>query len=347
MDAFDQYFRTLRLLLPRGERDDIVRELSEEIRAQAAELEAERGRPLTPDEQAALLAQLGHPFVTAARYRPSRSLIGPLVFPFYKLLMQVVLALTAAGHVIAAIVLVASGRPLADVGGLVEGLIADLLKIVGWITVLFAAFDAWLTRSQWLASWNPTARHLPSERMLRRLDRALRVTPGSTAYRSVSLTGFIVSVVVGVWWLAGLKLPWLFFGPGGTLVSWGPAMDRVYPALVLAQAALIADYFIRLTRIEADRILHVIRIAWVAAGVLLGYLVVTSAHDWMIWSNSVGSGGGRNQLITIAGYALPQLDAVNYLLSIIFVAAAAAGVAKGMVGLLRWLKRRRPAAASA
>ena len=31
MDAIDRYFRTLRILLPKHERDDILRELSEEI----------------------------------------------------------------------------------------------------------------------------------------------------------------------------------------------------------------------------------------------------------------------------------------------------------------------------
>jgi hypothetical protein len=346
MDAFDQYFRTLGLLLPRAQRDDIIRELSEEIRAQAAELETERGRPLTSEEQAALLAQLGHPFLTAARYRSSRSLIGPLVFPYYKLVLQVVLVLTTAGHVFAAVVLVASGRPPADVGALVNNFIADVLKIVGWITILGAAFDALVTRSRWHGSSEPSSRHRPSERLMRRLDRRLNAIPGSTAYRSVSMTGFIVGVVVSVWWLVGLKWPWLFFGPSAAFVSWGPAMDRVYPVLVFAQVAVLAGYFIRLTRMEASRAVQTIHAVWLIGGLLLAYLVVTSSHDWMIWRDGVAPANEVDRLVTIAEVRMPLLDAVNYLISTIFVVVAAAGVAKTATSLVRWIRHSRAAAAS-
>ena len=100
MNLFDNYLRTLRLLLPRDQRDDIVRELSEEIHSQVADKEAVLGRPLNTSEQEAILQQLGHPIAVASRYRPQRYLVGPLVFPYYWLLIKVVVALVVATQLI-------------------------------------------------------------------------------------------------------------------------------------------------------------------------------------------------------------------------------------------------------
>ena len=42
MDVIDRYLRTLRIFLPKDQRDDIIRELSEEIQSQVADNEAAR-----------------------------------------------------------------------------------------------------------------------------------------------------------------------------------------------------------------------------------------------------------------------------------------------------------------
>src|SRR5687768_11813205 len=114
MDLFERYFRTLRIFLPKNQREDIVRELEEEIRSQVIEQEAALGRPLSLDEQAAILRQYGHPLLTAARYRPQRYLIGPVIFPYYWLVLKLTIALVFLGHVIGAGVLVAGGAPFAQ-----------------------------------------------------------------------------------------------------------------------------------------------------------------------------------------------------------------------------------------
>lgn len=116
MDTFERYFQMLRLFLPKDQRDDIIRELSGEIRSQVADKEAELGRPLSPDEQAAVIGQYGHPLLIVARYRPQRSLIGPVVFPYYWLVLKVVVGLMVAGHIIVAVVLLAGGAPLEQIG---------------------------------------------------------------------------------------------------------------------------------------------------------------------------------------------------------------------------------------
>ena len=116
METIERYLRTLRMLLPADQRDDIVRELSEEIESHVADKEVALGRALTADEQAAILRQYGHPLVTAARYRPQRHLIGPIVFPYYWIVLKVMLVLIVLGHAAGAAVLIAGGAALGDLG---------------------------------------------------------------------------------------------------------------------------------------------------------------------------------------------------------------------------------------
>ena len=54
MDLIEPYIRSVRLFLPREQRDDIIRELEDDLRSQVEDKQGELGRPLTRDEQAVL-----------------------------------------------------------------------------------------------------------------------------------------------------------------------------------------------------------------------------------------------------------------------------------------------------
>lgn len=187
MDLFDDYFRTLRIFLPKDQRDDIIRELSEELRSQVADKEAALGRPLRADEQAAIIGQYGHPLLTAARYRPQRYLVGPVLFPYYWLVLKVAIGLVVAGHVIGGIVLLASGASFAEMGEVLEDLVGTLLKVLGWITVLAAFADMWLARSRVLEKWNPSAPFPP----LQYAERAVQHAAGAVNMASRPCQGRI------------------------------------------------------------------------------------------------------------------------------------------------------------
>ena len=90
MDLLDRYLRSVRSALPDADRDDITRELGENLRDRIDDREAELGRPLTDAEVRTLLASFGHPLAVAGRFRThqptvafGRQLIGPVVFPVY------------------------------------------------------------------------------------------------------------------------------------------------------------------------------------------------------------------------------------------------------------------------
>lgn len=319
MDVIDRYFRTLRVLLPKDQRDDIIRELSEEIRSQVADREASLGRPLTADEQAAIVGQLGHPLLTAARYRPTRYLIGPIVFPHYWLALKVVIGLMVGGHLIGALVLLSSGAATHTLGSTLGNAIGDILKVIGWLTALAAWMDLWLARSNVLKNWQPRP-----------------VTAGGTVAPAPepSVARFILGVLVSAWWLAGLRMPSLFFGPGASNLDWGPAMDRMYPVLVVSQLALLVDQFARLRARDAAVVRALTRVVGMVGGWALVYLVVTSDHQWMVWQVPAGapiSTGGR-------GPQVVQL--VNYIWSAIFGIVAVLCIASTVKALIR--RRRAP-----
>ena len=67
MDLVNEYLRAVAALLPKAQRDDIVAELRDTILTRIEEREADLGRPLTDDEIEAVLREVGHPVVVAAR----------------------------------------------------------------------------------------------------------------------------------------------------------------------------------------------------------------------------------------------------------------------------------------
>ena len=323
MDVIDRYFRTLRVLLPKDQRDDIIRELSEEVRSQVAEREAALGRPLTADEQAALVGQYGHPLLTAARYRPTRYLIGPIVFPHYWLALKVVIGLMVGGHLIGALVMLAGGATTNTLGASLGNAIGDILKVIGWLTALAAWMDFWLARSNVLKNWRPRP-----------------VTAGATVPPAPepSVARFILGVLVSAWWLAGLRIPSLFFGPGATNLEWGPAMDRMYPVLVVSQLAMLVDQFVQLKARHSAIVRGLTRVVWIVTGWALVYLVATSDHQWMIWHAPAGAP------IPADGRGPQIVQMVNYIWSAIFAGVAVLCIWSTVQALIRRGRGTRTAA---
>ena len=140
MTLVERYVRAVRDFLPRGQKDDITNELSDSIQSRFEDEAAARGRPLTEDEQVAILRSLGHPMAVAARYRgDDRSvrfggqLIGPELFPTYLTVLRINLAITL---IIGAVSLVVGGSIWSAIAGVVvpfviQFTIVTLIFIVG------------------------------------------------------------------------------------------------------------------------------------------------------------------------------------------------------------------------
>ena len=148
MELLDQYLRSVRSCLPAAQRDDIVSELSENLRAQIEDKEGELGRPLNEGEVEAILKQHGHPLVVASRYRQDQrsvafgqQIIGPVLFPFYIRVLSFNLGLTSIVILIVLTALFASGKSVTLVDTLPAFLYQFLIQF-GVITVIFASGGA-------------------------------------------------------------------------------------------------------------------------------------------------------------------------------------------------------------
>ncbi|MGD0271820.1 MAG: hypothetical protein ABSB14_22330 [Candidatus Sulfotelmatobacter sp.] len=192
MALIDRYLQAVKFWLPRHQKNDIIAELSEDLRSQLEEKEAELGHPLTDAEVEPILKRCGSPIAVAGRYLPQQSLIGPALFPIYRviirslflyfllpwLLLWTGIAIFSpdfrAGH--PGVALLASLEPwwLACTWSLFIN------------TLIFALLDRSQARSHLVNDWNPHA--LPAVRDPNRVSR------GSTIFE---LT--IVVATLAVW----------------------------------------------------------------------------------------------------------------------------------------------------
>src|SRR5258708_27250452 len=91
MELLDRYLQAIEFWLPKRQRQDIIAELSEDLRSQIEEEETELGRKLEDAEVEAILKRCGSPLAVASRYRPQQYLIGPTLFPIYRFVLAALL----------------------------------------------------------------------------------------------------------------------------------------------------------------------------------------------------------------------------------------------------------------
>ena len=91
MQLLERYLQAVKFWLPQEQKEDIIAELSDDIRSQIDEKESELGRKLNEVELECILKQRGRPIFVANRYLPQEHLIGPVLFPIYRLVLKIVM----------------------------------------------------------------------------------------------------------------------------------------------------------------------------------------------------------------------------------------------------------------
>jgi hypothetical protein len=155
----DRYVNAVGEALPLRERGDVEAEIRSLLQD---ELEA-RGVALDdPDEQTVLsvLEQFGRPEDLAARYAPPRVLIGPTLFPIFRLVTTIVLLVLVGVWVFGIAVDVGMyQRPLTNPAAMVGGLVGGLFQTFGTIVLIFALIETFthgkIEVEAKQQSWNP------------------------------------------------------------------------------------------------------------------------------------------------------------------------------------------------
>jgi hypothetical protein len=156
MDLIEDYLRAVAALLPKAQRDDIVAELRDTILTRTEEREAALGRPLTPDEIEAVLREIGHPLVVAARYGEGpQHVVGPMLYPYWLFAVKVVLLIQA---VVAAIVFVTGALAYGEVGyafghALATG-VTGAATLIGFATAAAWLIERYRIRIDYLDNWH-------------------------------------------------------------------------------------------------------------------------------------------------------------------------------------------------
>jgi hypothetical protein len=232
MELIDRYLHAVKFWLPRNQKNDIIAELSEDLRSQIEEKEAELGRKLDRAEVESILQRCGSPMAVAQRYLPQRSLIGPALFPIYSLVVRsLILYFLLPWLLLWMGITIFSPDFRADHPG--AALFASLepwwlacTYSLFFCTLTFALLDRSQDRSHLASTWNP--RSLPAV-------RDPNVIP-----RGRSIFEITISVAtLGLWLdLGAFHRVFHFFGLTATLSSSWPYFFWALSVLSTGGAAL-------------------------------------------------------------------------------------------------------------
>jgi hypothetical protein len=220
MELIDRYLQSAKWMLPRKNREDVLRELSDEILSRVEEKEDALGHPLTEDEQVDLLKQMGHPMLVASRYRTQRYLINPSTFVIYWMVLRLILAIVFVGMAIAAVAVAASGQGAGKALGVIFQYPFAALSVFAWVTTIFVVLEIIQVKFDFFGKWDP-----------RTLPKLSKKEPKHSLAESIA--GLVLGLIFGIWWLVGLKHQFWIFGPGVAVVRFGPVWQTMYPLFVV------------------------------------------------------------------------------------------------------------------
>jgi uncharacterized membrane protein len=314
MELIERYLQAVKFALPPEQRDDIIKELRDNILSQVEEKEAELGNPLSEDEQVELLKKLGSPMRLASRYRKQQQMIGATMFPIYWKVLKASLALAFLVLAAASIATAAAGKTLMESLGVLFRYPSVALMTFAWITLAFSALEFFGARLRLKDTWDP-----------RKLRPLVKQSPHKSRFELIAQ--LLVQTIFGVWWLAGLHYQYLILGPGITFLRFGPVWQTIYPlfvVMVLVDLTLTAAMLVWPQWIQGRR---VSRLVMSALGLVVLYFLI-NAPDLFVAADSI----------------TPQLQALakgtNYGVHLGLVIAAIVSVVNIGIESVRFVGRR-------
>ena len=292
MDLVDRYLKAVAKALPEAQREDIIRELSEDIRSEMEDKQGELGRPLTEAEQQALLKQRGNPLLLAARYHQDhrtlafgRQLIGPVLFPFYVKVLSFNLGLTLVVIATIFIALGVSGQKI-SFHDILSTCLLQLFIQLGVVTLIFSLVERNLTKNpdRWDLSGMrggssfdlKLERYMPLERNKRQISR----------FESVSI---IIACAVALSWMTEVQsYPFLILGPAAAFLKLASIWYQVYFPIVLLTVAEIVRAVINLVRPDWTRFRAIFSVLVHSGGLVVVYFLIKAGS----WVTAAGSATG-------------------------------------------------------
>jgi hypothetical protein len=266
MQLVDRYLQAVKPPLPKAQQADILQELQANILSEMDDREAELGRPLTEDEQIAILERQGSPTLVASRYRQDQRsftfghvIIGPAIFPIYVriLLLNACITLFLA--------------PFVHL--LVEGkvnlptLLFPLVLQFTVITAVFAGIEYAIKHHGVLDRWNP--RDLPKAR------DPFKIPRGNTLFEMFFTALFVLCLLRFPG--AAYAIMYMFVGPLASYLAphpssvylFTPGWQMFYVPILLLMFATIAQQGLNFAFPRWTRNRLIVRIGLTAIGMAL------------------------------------------------------------------------------
>lgn len=296
METVDRYLKAVAKALPEAQCEDIVRELSEDIRSEMEDKQRELGRPLTEAEQEALLKQRGNPLLLAARYHQDdrrvafgRELIGPVLYPFYIKVLSFNLGLTFAVIATIFLALAVSGQRI-NFNYILSTCLLQFFIQLGVVTLIFSLIERHLTKHP--DRWNLSGKCGAFQIDLKiEKDISIPVQHAQWIPRFESISIIIASAVALVWMTEVQSYPFLILGPAAAFLKLAPIWYQVYFPIVLLTVAEIVRATINLVRPDWVLFRRVYSVFVRFGGLAVVYFLVR-AGSWVVAEDSAGGGAG-------------------------------------------------------
>lgn len=290
MDLLDRYLQAVRSYLPRRQQTDITRELHENLLSEMEDKEGELGRAMTEAELGDLLKQHGHPMLVASRYaRPQRQyLIGPAIFPAYRLALRVVLWITVAANLaVGAVKAFIGARPASALAEVWASTWLGLVVALGVVTAVFALLERY--QVSLFNKWSP--------RSLPRVRKDAAQVP-----RLASVAELALLAVALWWWLAAPHYLGAIFETGEVrYLKAGPGLELLYLPYVLLIVAAMVQPFVNLFRPHWIRFRLIARTATDAASAIL-LSISLQVGRWIVLADPGDTLASHQQVAGIANY---------------------------------------------
>jgi hypothetical protein len=323
MELLDRYLMAVKFYLPKTQKNDIIKELSDNILSHMEDKEAELGRPLSEAEQETMLKQHGHPMLVASRYRhlPFQYLIGPAMFPFYWHALVTTLLFVVVINVAVGAISVLAGADLPGALLLAWGglwLFAGLG--FGIVTVVFALLEYFQVKLHFLDEWN--VRSLPAVAM-----GAQRIS------RARSISELVLGILFLLWWLAWSRFSFTIFGQAATIVKLSPVWQSFQWPIFLLVFAWMVQAGVNLVRPNWIRFRSATRLITQTVTLVLIYLLVR-AGDLVVIADPTGTLHSR--AVEIGNHAFSVIEIVNYSVSFSLIIPGIVFILDSLWEVRRW-----------
>ena len=309
MDVIERYLEAVAAQLSVEDREDIVAELRDLILSRVEAKEEELGRALTDDGKEAILHEIGHPLVVAARYRKGPdSLIGPELFPYWLFGAKAGLIVIAGLQILALLLRIITdpvdfGQAIAQA---FHGFFSGGLTLLGALTLAGAIMEHYGIKPAWLTKWrvsdlpafglaDPAAWGMAMGAGARTAKDGVKAAAAQAAEgprvwgarcqaspAAEALWSLIGGGIFVLWWIGALHIPGLNdFGMrgGDAVVTAAPIWSALFAPILAWAVAGIAVDATGLIWPHAVRLRAFLKIPLAAAGLWLGWRLF-QAGQW-------------------------------------------------------------------